>query len=122
VWGYKEGVWHVYDPLNPGFSDLEVMKTGYGYWVKTIQEGLSIQIEGQVSSSPLSLTDGWNLIGFNSLQSMPVEDALAGIEGEVESVWGYKDGMWELYDPKNPGFSDLKEIEPGMGYWVKYSQ
>lgn len=120
VWGYEDGVWYVYDPQNPGFSDLEVMKIGYGYWVKTTQEGLSIQIEGQVSSSPLSLTNGWNLVGFNSLQSMPVEDALAWIEGEVESVWGYKDGMWELYDPKNPGFSDLEEIEPGIGYWLKY--
>jgi hypothetical protein len=119
VWGHEDGVWYVYDPLNPGFSDLEVMKIGYGYWVKTTQEGLSIQIEGQVSSSPLSLTDGWNLVGFNSIESMPVEDALAGIEGEVESVWGYDDGVWYVYDPQNPGFSDLEEIEPGMGYWVE---
>ena len=118
VWGYEDGVWYVYDPLNPGLSDLEVMKTGYGYWVKTTQAGLNIQIQGQMIPLSLSLTNGWNLIGFNSLQSMPVVDALAGIGGEVECVWGYKNGVWYVYDPQNPGLSDLEEMEPGMGYWI----
>lgn len=118
VWGYENGVWHVYDPQNPGLSDLQTMKTGYGYWVKTTQEGFNIQIQGQMSPLSFSLTNGWNLIGFNSLQSMPVEAVLAGIEGEVESVWGYEDGVWYVYDPRNPGLSDLAEMEPGMGYWV----
>jgi len=119
VWGYEDGRWYVYDLLNPGFSNLEIMKTGYGYWVKTAQEGLSIQFQGQMSPLSLSLTNGWNLIGFSSLQSVPVEKALAGIEGEIESVWGYKGDNWYVYDPQNPGFSDLDEIEPGRGYWVK---
>ena len=118
VWGYEDGVWYVYDPLNPGLSDLEVMKTGYGYWVKTTQGGLSIQIQGQMIPLSLNLTSGWNLIGFSSLQSVPVEKALAGIEGEIESVWGYKDGVWYVYDPQNPGFRDLEEMEPGKGYWI----
>lgn len=119
VWGYENGVWCVYDSLNPGFSDLEIMKTGHGYWVKTTQEGLSIQIQGQMSPLSFSLTNGWNLIGFNSLKSITVEEALADIEGEVESVGGYKDGVWYVYDPQNPGFSDLEELEPGRGFWVK---
>jgi len=120
VWGYENGVWYVYDPLNPGFSDLEIMGTGHGYWVKTTQEGLSIQIQGQMSPLSFSLTNGWNLIGFSYLQSVPVEEALAGIKVEVESVWGYKGGVWYVYDPQNPGLSDLEEVEPGMGYWIKY--
>ena len=67
----------------------------------------------------LNLTEGWNLTGFNSLQNVPVEEVLADIEGEVESVWGYKNGVWSVYDPQNPGFSDLEEMAPGMGYWVR---
>ena len=118
VWVYEDGVWYVYDPLNLGLSDLEVMKTGYGFWVKTTQQELNIQIQGQMIPLSLSLTNGWNLIGFNSLQSMPVEDALAGIGGEAECVWGYKNGVWYVYDPQNPGFSDLVEMEAGMGYWI----
>ena len=119
VWGYEDGVWYVYDPLNPGFSDLEVMKTGYGFWVKATQQGLNIQIQGQMIPLSLSLTNGWNLIGFNSLQSMSVEDALAGIGGEIESVWGYKDGAWYVYDPANPDFSDFEEMDTLRGYWIK---
>lgn len=122
VWGYENGVWCVYDSLNPGASDLEIMKTGYGYWVKTSQEGLSIQIQGQMSPLSFNLPEGWNLVGFSSLQSMTVEEALADIEGEVESVWGYKDGVWYVYDSQNPGLSDLVEVEPGKGYWLEVLQ
>jgi len=103
-------------------SNLEAMKTGYGYWVKTNQEGLSIQIQGELKTTPLALANGWNLTGFNSLQSMAIEDALSDIEGEYESVWGYKDGIWQTYSPQNPEFSDFEEIEPGMGYWVKIEE
>ncbi len=119
IWGYNAGTWQVYIPSSPQMSNLEAMKTGYGYWVKTNQEGLSIQIQGELKTTPLALANGWNLIGINSLQSMAIEDALSDIEGEYESVWGYKDGVWQTYNPQNPGFSDLEEIEPGMGYWVK---
>jgi hypothetical protein len=119
VWGYNAGAWQVYIPTSPQMSNLEAMKTGYGYWVKTNQEGLRIQIKGELKTTPLALTNSWNLIGFHSLQSLAIEDALSDIEGEVESVWGYKDGIWQTYSPQNPGFSDLEEIEPGRGYWVR---
>jgi subtilisin family serine protease len=121
IWGYENGVWHVFDPLNPEISDLEVMKAGYGYWVKTTQQGLKINIHGQMVPLSLSLSSGWNLIGFNSLQSMSTEDALTNIGGEVESMWGYNDEVWYFYDPQNPGFSDIVKIEPGMGYWIDFS-
>jgi len=119
VWEFKEGLWQFYVPGDPETSVLEILKPGYGYWVKTNQEGLSIQIQGQFKTSPLTLPTGWHLIGFNILQRMPVEEALIDIEGEYESVWGYQDGVWQVYDPNHPGFSDLIEMEPGRGYWIK---
>ncbi|MFZ2663906.1 MAG: hypothetical protein WAX66_00895, partial [Patescibacteria group bacterium] len=108
------------DPLNPGFSDLEAMKIGYGYWVKTTQQGLKFQIQGQMVPLPLNLSSGWNLIGFNSLQGILIEDFLTNIGGEVESMWGYKDEDWQFYDPQNPGFNDIVKMEPGMGYWIDF--
>ena len=119
VWGYDNGIWYVYDPQNPELSDLEFMKTGNGYWVKAAERGLRIRIQGQVASQNLSLTTGWNLIGFSCLQRMPVEEALADIGGEVESVWGYKDGHWYAYYAQNPGLSDLEFVEAGLGFWIK---
>jgi hypothetical protein len=34
IWTYQDGKWKVYDPENPEFSDLTVLKPGYGYWIK----------------------------------------------------------------------------------------
>jgi len=119
VWEYEQGLWQVYVPGDPETGMLKILKPGYGYWVKTVQEGLSIQIRGQLKTSSLTLPTGWHLIGFNILQPMPVEEALMDIEAEYESVWGYEDGVWKMYDPSNPAFSDLYEVEPGRGYWVK---
>ena len=120
IWGYENGVWHVYDPLNPDFSDLEVMNMGYGYWVNALQEGLTIQVTGKTDPLSFQLNSGWNLIGFNSLQNRPVEEVLAEIGGEIKSIWGYKNGVWYVYDPQNPGFSDLVQVEAGLGYWVDF--
>ncbi len=35
VWGYVNGAWRAYDALNPGFSDLDIMEPGIGYWIET---------------------------------------------------------------------------------------
>lgn len=118
VWSYENGIWYVYDPQHPELSDLQSMKTGYGYWIKTTREGLSLQIQGRPCPMSFNLTNGWNLIGFNSLQSMPIQEALEGVQGGVECAWGYEDGVWSVYVPQNPGLSDLEDMAPGMGYWI----
>ena len=38
VWSYVNGTWRVYDALNPGFSDLNVMEPGIGYWIETSRD------------------------------------------------------------------------------------
>jgi hypothetical protein len=35
VWAYENGAWRAYDPANPGFSDLNTMGPGIGYWIET---------------------------------------------------------------------------------------
>jgi len=35
VWAYINGAWRAYDALNPGFSDLNAMEPGIGYWIET---------------------------------------------------------------------------------------
>jgi hypothetical protein len=54
--------------------------------------------------------------------SQAVDVALASIEGKYISVWAYMDGGWKVYDPENPGFSDLTTMEPGYGYWINASE
>jgi hypothetical protein len=117
VWSYVNGSWKVYDPNNPGFSDLTTMEAGSGYWIN-MTEAANANIIGSVPTTSLSLKRGWNLVGYNSSTSQAVADALASIAGNYVSAWAYMDGNWKVYDPANPGFSDLTTMEPGYGYWI----
>ena len=121
VWTYENGSWQVYDPANPGFSDLTTMEAGKGYWLH-LSEPATLGISGDVPSNSITLTTGWNLVGYNSDTAQAVADALASIEGKYISVWAYMDGGWKVYDPANPGFSDLTIMEPGYGYWINASE
>jgi hypothetical protein len=121
VWSYQNGKWWMYDPANIGFSDLTTMEAGHAYWIEMTQAGV-LNIAGSEPSKSLKLTTGWNFVGFNSNQSMPVNDALSSISTKLVIVWSFRDGVWKMYDPAHPGFSDLTTMEPGYGYWVKVTE
>jgi hypothetical protein len=121
VWAYVNGQWQVYDPANPGFSDLTVMEAGKGYWIN-MREDAILNISGSVPSNPIAISIGWNLVGYNSGTVQDIAEALTSIEGQYISVWAYIDGQWQVYDPANPGFSDLLLMEPGYGYWINSNQ
>jgi hypothetical protein len=117
VWTYVDGVWLVYDPENPGFSDLTTMEAGMGYWVN-MKQAATLMVSGNAISHSVDLSSGWNLVGYSSDTAQPIDVALASIQGEYMSVWAYMDGVWYVYDPENPGFSDLLLMEPDYGYWI----
>jgi hypothetical protein len=121
VWAYTYGQWQVYDPANPGFSDLTTMEAGKGYWIN-MSESATLTVSGSTPSNSMEISTGWNLVGYNSDTSQSVANALASIEGQYISVWAYIDEAWKVYDPENPGFSDLNTIEPGYGYWINASE
>ena len=120
IWSYNNGAWRVYDPANPGFSDLLEVEPGRGIWIN-MRENAELPIQGIVPVNGIDLSEGWNLVGFSSADSREMSDAISSIVDHVKSVWAYKDGQWRVYDPASPGFSDLVSMEPGYGYWVKAS-
>ncbi len=121
VWAYINGGWKVYDPNNPGFSDLTTMEAGKGYWIN-MTEAARLSVSGSAPSNSIDLANGWNLVGYNSSTSQGVADALASISGKYVSVWAYVNGSWKVYDPNNPGFSDLTAMDPGYGYWINATE
>ena len=121
VWAFQNNSWKVYDPDHPGFSDLTTMEAGWGYWINMTETG-TLTVTGTEPSKSLDLIRGWNLVGYNSCTPQPIADALKSIEGKYISVWLYINGQWKVYDPANPGFSDLDRMEPGYGYWIKTTQ
>jgi len=120
VWGYMDGKWQVYIPDNESMSDLEVMESGRGYWIKTKEAGLSIKMVGELKTDSINLTQGWNLVGICLLYNIPVEDALSSFGQEYITIWGYKDGTWQFFDSQSSGFNNLEIVEPGKGYWLYF--
>ncbi|MBE0481262.1 MAG: IPT/TIG domain-containing protein, partial [Dehalococcoidia bacterium] len=51
-----------------------------------------------------------------------VASALATVADELVRVWGYFAGEWQMYDPADEVGSDLDNLTPGRGYWVKVSE
>ncbi|MCX5904849.1 MAG: hypothetical protein NTV89_15575, partial [Proteobacteria bacterium] len=121
VWAYVNGAWKLYDPANAGFSDLSAMQPGIGYWIKMTQSG-TLSGSGTAAPSSVALTAGWNLVGYCGTAAKALTDALQSISGQYSAVWAYMNGTWKLYDPANAGFSDLSQMEPGYGYWIKATQ
>ena len=121
VWTFIDNTWKVYDPVNPGFSDLTTMEAGRGYWVE-MNESATMIVAGLVPSNSTDLVNGSNLVGYNSASLRDTPEAVASIEGECVSVWAFIEGSWKVYDPANSGFSDLTTMQPGYGYWIDVSE
>jgi len=118
IWGFNNGMWEFYSPKNPGFSNLDNMAPKRGYWIQTGKSGLTFTVQGPVDADTIHVLSGWNLVGWGILQPVPVQTALADIDGEVKTLWAYKNGRWRVFDTDNPGLSDLQTVAPGVGYWV----
>ena len=121
VWAFQNKTWKVYSPTNPGFSDLTTLETGWGYWLH-MMESATLTVSGSTPFSSIDLIAGWNLVSYNSATAQAIADALASISGKIVSVWAYVNGAWKVYDPANPGFSDLTTMGPGYGYWIQTTE
>ncbi|MBI2353618.1 MAG: choice-of-anchor D domain-containing protein [Deltaproteobacteria bacterium] len=121
LWGYTGGAWRMYDPANPIFSDLSEMAAGNGYWIYATGPA-TLQVQGSAADKSVSLASGWNLVGFSATAAQDVGQATSAIGPNLDKVWGFRNGAWQLYDPANPIFSDLATLEPGRGYWIKMKQ
>ena len=119
VWAYPNQKWQVYDPNDAGGSTLATMQTGMGYWIK-MTSAKTLSVSGSVpSSSPLSLSSGWNLVGYNgtSCTTDPTDltAALFSIYQNLQVLWGYPSPSkgWQFYDPGNSGTNTLTQLCQG---------
>ncbi len=79
----------------------------------------SINISGTIQAQTLELKKGWNLVSmWQEPDKNKVENIMASSEGGYKSVWSYDGSNWKVYDPANPDFSDLSNMEYRSGYWL----
>lgn len=117
VWMFHNG-WKAYYPDFPEYSDLDTMEIGWGYWLN-MTGATTLSVSGTIPSKTVFLNAGWNLVGCNSANSMPIAEAIESITGDCESVWVYINGGWNAYYPAFPEYSDLENMDPNHGYWIK---
>lgn len=95
------------------FNDIIEVNHEYGYYIDMLKAD-HLVVAGKVPNSPqISLTAGWNLVGYPSLTDRTSDDALSSISGMVNNVYFYNvttdiDEVLGPFDTMNPEF----------GYWV----
>jgi hypothetical protein len=67
-------------------------------------------------NTPISLKQGWNLVGYLPAAAQAPATALASISAYLQEV----NHLGSSYIPA--GSSSLSSLEPGKAYWIKVSQ
>jgi len=112
--------------MEEAFDYLYPRVVGFPLWVQHPQ--IFDNYEGELgffgrpppSRYDIPLGSGWNLISLPLIpDSANIEDILADIMNDVDSVWAYDNatGSWASYAPGEP--SDLTEMTCDKGYWVE---
>ena len=107
--------WEVYYPGDEVNSTLKELKTGQGYFIK-MNKATYLNIYGVrvYDNTPRSYNyiQGWNLMGYPSTSTIPVESALYNIQGDFSSLWMLQN-EWRSYFGQQ-----FYYMEPGYGYWI----
>ena len=125
VWGYKNGVWSSYLPALPEFSTLTEMVDGNGYWVKMTADDTvtvsGVELPGPGILPPVyEVDEGWNLIGFKSVDTMSINGYLTTVpslvlESSVSYGW---DATTQDYELTSVGTPTVEMFMPGQAYWL----
>jgi hypothetical protein len=128
----SNGNWLKYAPADPPFANsLTDLNEKMGFWINATEE-VTLHISGSApATTAVSLWDnvgGWNLVGYPSVASRSLPEALSdhGVGDTFTLIYAYhaNDTMdhWKLFDPgAGPYANDLTTMTPGWGYWVDVS-
>ena len=112
--------WLIYAP--PDFTSLTTMEDGKAYWIN-MGAAANLTLVGQAVAPPgygpppptYDVVEGWNMVGFRAMGNMDVEDYLLGTDHV--RVYGFDLGQGGWFS-----LADDEEMEPGLGYWVAFSE
>jgi hypothetical protein len=117
IYGYDNGT-AMYTGYLPGLKDeLRILRAGSGYWIHMDMESV-LTVSGTRPDNCLEVSEGWNLVGFNSLESLSVKDAIRSVNGGFLAVYGFDNSRKHYLAYMASGEGDLVELQPGNGYWI----
>ena len=112
--------WLVFSPSSPAsVSNLNLMTTGFGYWVSvsgdTNISGLgTLLVAGPTAPPSRSLEAGWNLIGYYQLPNESNSTAGDAFKSLGSSAYT---GLWG-FDNTTGSFKSVTTINPGDAFWI----
>jgi len=102
-------------------TDFTDINRTMGLWIH-MKNSCNLSIIGAVpDSTDIALYEGWNLVGYPSLKPRNLNDALSGITWQAVQHYDAFDvnKPWKHNSTNKPdNLNDLKEMQPGSGYWV----
>ena len=124
VWTYDSlwGTWRKCTK-SPFHNDIYIIEPGKGYWIRMIREAILIVSGKEVSDRSVSLRNGWNMVGYNSLVVHSSGLVLSGIRDNLVAAYGYdaRTQTWKKYftDAVPVGTNEeLFQFKPGKGYFI----
>jgi hypothetical protein len=113
--------WKHYRPDKLFGNDLLWMDYLQGYLILMKNDAVLIPNHNDPTLDPLfngtfvGLEPGWNLIGYPSVHTRSIDDALAGVPYDMVQTYDAASGQWLSYDGTS---GDLTQMEMGRGYWI----
>jgi len=95
-------------------NSLQTVSPGEGYLVKMNTSG-NLVISGtplSIANSPLTIKNGWNIIGCQYQTSTPITSVFNGTNSQIIKNF---DGFWE----PNGLMNSISNLEPGKAYFLK---
>jgi len=106
--------WKSYSIHRPAsMNELQYLDHTMGFWINITSANVSLTVQGSVpNSTSINLYAGWNLVGYPTLVSDTVANALWGTGADIVMVCDTS----EPYNIREIGPNYL--MKPGEGYWV----
>ncbi|MCX6831850.1 MAG: T9SS type A sorting domain-containing protein [candidate division Zixibacteria bacterium] len=118
VLGFEQGG-ATYDPYLSQFSTLTTLDHLHGYWFRmNCDTTLCVTGTKVAPDTPIDLEQNWNLVSYLPDDSDSTQVAISSVLDKIIVALGFDNGGL-TFDPAQPGFATLKEMKPGLGYWLK---
>ena len=123
AWNAAAQNWRKYDATAlPYANTLATLDAAMGFWIHITSTNPVLTITGNApASTDISLSIGWNMVGYPSAITRALPGALAGTGFTLAYAYHASEAdPWKLYDIAGlPWANDLTALSPGWGYWVR---
>lgn len=113
----------IYEGTGSWYGTLNALDNSQMYKIRTSEacEAVIVGEEAQPADHPVTINEGWNWVGYPSVQSASLEVALGGFTPEPNDVIKSRNqsSTYISYGEYNLWYGPLNTFEPGQGYMYK---